>query len=82
MSAEAGHRYKFPAPSKGWPTFGPDGKIVRETAPDAGCVTLPDGSCVGDCELHRTPVRCVVDNGHGGKHLGKSPAGAGYVEFE
>lgn len=26
--SEAGHRYTFGAPSKGWPTFGPDGKIV------------------------------------------------------
>lgn len=25
-----GHRYTFASPSKGWPTFGPDGKIITD----------------------------------------------------
>lgn len=32
--AEAGHRDHFGSPAgKGWPTFGPDGKIVKPAAP-------------------------------------------------
>lgn len=28
--SDDGHRYKFGSPSRGWPTFGPDGRIVKE----------------------------------------------------
>ncbi len=32
--AEKGHTYKFGSPLAGWPTFGPDGKIIRAHAPE------------------------------------------------
>jgi hypothetical protein len=27
---EEGHHYSFGAPKRGWPRFGPDGKIIRD----------------------------------------------------
>ena len=35
-SADDGHNYTFGAPKKGWPSFGPDGKIVRDESVPAG----------------------------------------------
>jgi hypothetical protein len=27
--SDDGHRYSFASPNKGWPEFGPDGKIIQ-----------------------------------------------------
>ena len=57
--SESGHTYRFGAPSKGWPSFGPDGKIVREVESEGrgqggeGAVTPPPGEpCPGCRETH------------------------------
>lgn len=31
---EDGHNYTFGSPKKGWPKFGPDGRIVKEEEKD------------------------------------------------
>lgn len=33
MPSDEGHRDSWSAPQSGWPTFGPDGKIVKDTQP-------------------------------------------------
>lgn len=39
-----GHRDTFAAPSRGWPTFGPDGKIVRDDTDTDTDETTDDAS--------------------------------------
>ncbi|MFP5377922.1 MAG: hypothetical protein ACLGIO_14225 [Acidimicrobiia bacterium] len=46
MSAEAGHNYTFGSPRGGWPSFGPDGRRVREDAGGDG--TMPDAAAADD----------------------------------
>jgi hypothetical protein len=48
--SEQGHNYTFGAPSKGWPTFAPDGGVVRE----CGCcreLYIPNEPCSCAYEL-------------------------------
>ncbi len=58
MRPEPGHNYTFGSPSKagGWPTFGPDGKIVREMVGD------PDDPA-SQSEVCRAPA--VLGDGSG-----------------
>lgn len=47
---DAGHNYTFGSPSPGWPTFGPDGKVVREAEYElCRSPVSPDKACVKNC---------------------------------
>ncbi len=58
MASEPGHRYTHGAPAGGWPTFGPDGRVVKPSLHEP--IPYCDGSGRDACVACSEAVdRCV-----------------------